>query len=115
VIGYSVNDKVVVYDRMRENTARHPDMPLRDLIDLSINQTLARSLYTSGTALLAMLPMAIWGGAAVQSFAIPMVFGILVAALSSIFIAAPILLFLGDWRRRIQPGDTSAPKDPVAP
>ncbi|MBT8426649.1 MAG: protein translocase subunit SecD [Erythrobacter sp.] len=100
LIGYSINDKVVVYDRMRENTARHPEMPLRALIDLSINQTLARSLYTSGTALLAMLPMAIWGGAAVQSFAIPMVFGILVAALSSIFIAAPILLFLGDWRRR---------------
>lgn len=99
LIGYSVNDKVVVYDRMRENTARHLDMPLRELIDLSINQTLARALYTSGTALLAMLPMAIWGGTAAQSFAIPMVFGILVAALSSIFIAAPILLFLGDCRK----------------
>ncbi|SFE70133.1 protein translocase subunit SecD [Roseivivax sediminis] len=100
LIGYSVNDKVVVYDRMRENAGRYPEMSLRELIELSINQTLARSLYTSGTALLAMLPMAIWGGAAVQSFAIPMAFGIVVAALSSIFIAAPILLFLGDWCRR---------------
>ena len=100
LIGYSVNDKVVVYDRMRENIALHPNMPLRELIDMSINQTLARSLYTSVTALVAMLPMAIWGGAAVQSFAIPMVFGIVIAAGSSVFIAAPILLFLGDWRKR---------------
>jgi SecD/SecF fusion protein len=100
LIGYSVNDKVVVYDRMRENLALHPQQPLRALIDRSINETLARSLYTSATALLAMLPMAIWGGAAVQSFAIPMVFGIVIAASSSIFIAAPILLFLGDWRNR---------------
>ncbi|MFW8596428.1 protein translocase subunit SecD [Cribrihabitans neustonicus] len=100
LIGYSVNDKVVVYDRMRENIGLYPAMPLRELIDLSINQTLARSLYTSATALAAMLPMAIWGGAAVQSFAIPMVFGIVIAAGSSVFIAAPILLFLGDWRQR---------------
>ncbi|MGK7652815.1 protein translocase subunit SecD [Roseovarius sp. B08] len=115
LIGYSVNDKVVVYDRMRENTDRHPDMPLRTLIDLSINQTLARSLYTSGTALLAMLPMAIWGGTAVQSFAIPMIFGILVAALSSIFIAAPILLLIGDWRRhRGQDGTPSTTLKPIA-
>ena len=99
LIGYSVNDKVVVYDRMRENAGRHPDMPLRDLIDLSINQTLARSIYTSGTALLAVLPMAIWGGAAVQNFAIPMVFGIVAAAFSSVFIAAPVVLFLGGWRK----------------
>ncbi|WP_108662943.1 protein translocase subunit SecD [Acuticoccus kandeliae] len=100
LIGYSVNDKVVVYDRMRENMRRYKAMPLRDLIDLSINETLARSLYTSVTAFLAILPMAIWGGSAVESFAVPMVFGILVAASSSVFIAAPILLFLGDWRRK---------------
>jgi SecD/SecF fusion protein len=75
-------------------------MPLREMIDRSINETLARSLYTSVTAFLAMLPMAVWGGSAVESFAIPMVFGILIAASSSVFIAAPILLFLGDWRAR---------------
>ena len=98
LVGYSVNDKVVVYDRMRENMRLYKKMPLRELIDLSINETLARSLYTSVTAFLAMLPMAIWGGSAVESFAIPMVFGILIAASSSVFIAAPILLFLGDWR-----------------
>ncbi|MEB2843393.1 protein translocase subunit SecD [Endobacterium cereale] len=100
LVGYSVNDKVVVYDRMRENMRLYKKMPLRDLIDKSINETLARSLYTSATAFLSLLPMAIWGGSAVSSFAIPMVFGIAVAALSSVFIAAPILLFLGDWRKR---------------
>ncbi|WP_117192623.1 protein translocase subunit SecD [Rhizobium terrae] len=100
LVGYSVNDKVVVYDRMRENMRLYKKMPLRDVIDLSINETLARSLYTSATAFLSLLPMAIWGGSAVESFAVPMVFGIAVAALSSVFIAAPILLFLGDWRTR---------------
>ncbi len=100
LVGYSVNDKVVVYDRMRENMRLYKSMPLRDIIDLSINETLARSIYTSATAFLALLPMAIWGGSAVSSFAVPMVFGIVVAAISSVFIAAPILLFLGDWRTR---------------
>ncbi|MCO5731455.1 protein translocase subunit SecD [Rhizobium sp. SSA_523] len=100
LVGYSVNDKVVVYDRMRENMRLYKAMPFRDLINLSINETLARSLYTSATAFLAMLPMAIWGGSAVESFAVPMVFGIFIAASSSVFIAAPILLFLGDWRNR---------------
>jgi SecD/SecF fusion protein len=100
LVGYSVNDKVVVYDRMRENMRHYKQMSLRDMIDKSINETLARSLYTSIIAFLAMLPMAIWGGSAVESFAVPMVFGIVVAASSSVFIAAPILLFLGDWRKR---------------
>lgn len=100
LVGYSVNDKVVVYDRMRENMRLYKSMPLREIIDKSINETLARSLYTNATAFLSLLPMAIWGGSAVESFAVPMAFGILVAAASSVFIAAPILLFLGDWRRR---------------
>lgn len=100
LVGYSVNDKVVVYDRMRENMRLYKSMPMREMIDLSINETLARSLYTSVTAFLALLPMAVWGGSAVESFAVPMIFGIVVAASSSVFIAAPILLFLGDWRKK---------------
>jgi SecD/SecF fusion protein len=100
LVGYSVNDKVVVYDRMRENLRAQRKMALRDVINLSINQTMTRSLYTSVTAFLAVLPLALWGGSAVASFAVPMAFGIAIAALSSIFIAAPILLSLGDWRAR---------------
>lgn len=100
LVGYSVNDKVVVYDRMRENMRAIRKLPLRDVIDLSINQTLTRSLYTSVTAFMAVLPLAIWGGSAVASFAVPMAFGVCIAAFSSVFIAAPILLYLGDWRGR---------------
>jgi SecD/SecF fusion protein len=113
LVGYSVNDKVVVYDRMRENMRRYKQMPLRELIDLSINETLARSLYTSCTAFLALLPMAIWGGRAVESFAIPMVFGVVIAASSSVFIAAPILLFLGDWRQRRKKAARREPELPA--
>jgi SecD/SecF fusion protein len=109
LIGYSVNDKVVVYDRMRENMRLYKAMPFREMIDKSINETLARSLYTSITAFLALLPMAVWGGSAVESFAVPMVFGIVIAASSSVFIAAPILLFLGDWRKRRR---AAMPQDP---
>ncbi|MBL8670146.1 MAG: protein translocase subunit SecD [Alphaproteobacteria bacterium] len=112
LVGYSVNDKVVVYDRMRENLRLYKAMTLRDLIDISINQTIGRSLFTSATAFLALLPMAAAGGTAVGSFAVPMLFGIAVAASSSIFIAAPILLFLGDRRfGRRGPGAHPAPAE----
>ncbi|MCO6392675.1 protein translocase subunit SecD [Aliihoeflea aestuarii] len=97
IIGYSVNDKVVVYDRMRENLRLNRRRSLREIIDMSINQTLSRCIFTSMTTFLAILPMTIWGGHSVSSFTIPMLFGIVVATTSSIFIAAPILLFLGDW------------------
>ncbi len=97
IIGYSVNDKVVVYDRMRENLRLYKKMPLREIIDMRINQVFARCIYTSVAILLSMLPMAIWGGSAVENFAVPMVFGVFIATTSSIFIAAPILLLLGDW------------------
>ncbi len=100
IIGYSVNDKVVVYDRMRENMRLYKSKPLREIIDMSINQVLVRCVYTSTTTFLCMFPMAIWGGSAVHNFAIPMLFGIVIATSSSIFIAAPILLLLGDWWQR---------------
>ncbi|HEY9549223.1 MAG TPA: protein translocase subunit SecD, partial [Kiloniellaceae bacterium] len=100
IVGYSVNDKVVVYDRMRENLRLYKTMPLRELIDRSINQVLMRCLFTSLATFLAMLPMAVWGGRSVENFAIPLVVGVVIATTSSIYIAAPILLFLGDWRSR---------------
>lgn len=97
IVGYSINDKVVVYDRMRENLRLYKKMSLREVIDLSINQVLVRCIFTSATTVLSMLPMAIWGGSAVHNFALPIVIGIVIATSSSIFIAAPVLLFLGDW------------------
>ncbi|MBM3618198.1 MAG: protein translocase subunit SecD [Alphaproteobacteria bacterium] len=114
LIGYSVNDKVVVYDRMRENLRKYKKMKLEDLINLSINSTLKRSIYTSATALFAMLPMAIWGGSAVSSFAIPMIFGIFIAASSSIFIAAPILLYFGEGKLGYRSGENAAEDDGLA-
>ena len=100
VIGYSTNDKVVVYDRMRENLRKFKSMPLRELIDRSINETLNRTLATSITVFLAALPLAIFGGASLSGFAVMMLFGIVVGTSSSIFIAAPILLLLGENRLR---------------
>jgi len=100
IIGYSTNDKVVVYDRVRENMRKFKSMPLRELIDLSINETLNRTLGTSGTVFLAALPLALFGGSALSGFAWIMLFGIVVGTSSSIYIAAPILLFLGEHRMR---------------
>ena len=100
VLGYSTNDKVVVYDRVRENLRKYKTMPLRGLIDLSINETLNRTLGTSATVFLAALPLALFGGATRSGFAWVMLFGIVVGTSSSIFIAAPILLFLGEHRLR---------------
>lgn len=106
VLGYSTNDKVVVYDRVRENLRKYRTMPLRELIDLSINETLNRTLGTSGTVFLASLPLALFGGATLSGFAWTMLFGIVVGTSSSIFIAAPILLLLGEKRLR---KDATAP------
>ncbi|MFN4310896.1 MAG: protein translocase subunit SecF [Ferrovibrio sp.] len=100
IMGFSVNDKVVVYDRVRENLRKYKSLPLRDLIDKSINETLNRTVNTSLTVFLSTLPLALFGGEAVRDFAIVLLFGIVLATSSSIFIAAPILLFLGENRLR---------------
>ena len=108
MLGYSTNDKVVVYDRVRENLRKYKTMPLRDLIDLSINETLSRTLGTSMTVFLAGLPLALFGGTTISGFAWVMLFGIVVGTSSSIFIAAPILLFLGENRLRRGPATPAA-------
>ena len=103
IMGYSINDKVVVYDRVRENLRKYKAMPLRQLIDLSINETLNRTINTSFTTFLATMPLALVATGAVQEFAIVILFGIVIGTSSSIFIAAPILLFLGENRLRRGP------------
>jgi preprotein translocase SecF subunit len=115
VIGYSTNDKVVVYDRVRENLRKYKTMPLRQLIDLSINETLNRTLGTSMTVFLASLPLALFGGASISGFAWVMLFGIVVGTSSSIFIAAPILLFLGENRLRRDNAPAATPAVKASP
>lgn len=100
LIGYSVNDKVVVFDRIRENLRNTPDKPLVQLLNESITSTLTRTVFTSVTTFLALLPMAIAGGSAVASFSLPMLFGIVIGTSSSILIAAPIVKWLGEKRVR---------------
>ncbi|NKC31305.1 protein translocase subunit SecF [Falsiroseomonas selenitidurans] len=95
IVGFSVNDKVVVFDRMRENLRKFKQMPLRDVVDLSINETLNRSIGTSATLFLSALPLALFGGDALAGFAWTMLFGIVLSTSSSIFISAPLVLFTG--------------------
>jgi preprotein translocase SecF subunit len=94
IVGYSLNDTVVVYDRIRETMRRYKKMGLAELIDLAINQTLGRTILTSVTTLLALIALAIFGGEVVRSFTLAMVFGVVIGTYSSIFIAAPVLIFL---------------------
>ncbi|MBS0560885.1 MAG: protein translocase subunit SecF [Proteobacteria bacterium] len=115
VLGYSTNDKVVVYDRVRENLRKYKTMPLRDMLDLSINETLNRTLGTSMTLFLASLPLALFGGESISGFAWVMLFGIVVGTSSSIFIAAPILLLLGEKHLRRDTAAAADAKGPVKP
>jgi preprotein translocase subunit SecF len=114
LIGYSVTDKVVVYDRIRENLAKFRTMPLRGLIDLSINQTLGRTVATSLTVILSILPLALIGGEVMRGFGLAIIFGIVIGTSSSIFIASPILLFLGEKRLRPASSRTPQPTSPAA-
>jgi len=98
IVGYSMNDTVVVYDRMRENLRKYKKMELGDLIDLSLNETLSRTLMTSTTTLLALLALFIFGGEVIRSFTFAMIFGILIGTYSSIYVAAPVLMAIGITR-----------------
>jgi SecD/SecF fusion protein len=113
VIGFSANDKVVVFDRMRENLRRYKAMPMRELVDLSINETMNRSIGTSVTLLLAALPLALFGGDTLSGFAWVMVAGIVISAASSVFIAAPIVLYSGKDRTPPPPAPADGAPTPA--
>lgn len=100
IVGYSMNDTVVVYDRVRENLRKYKKMPLSELLDQSINDTLSRTTMTSVTTLLALGSLYVFGGEAIRGFTFAMMWGVVVGTYSSIFVAAPILLLTGvkrDW------------------
>jgi SecD/SecF fusion protein len=92
VVGYSINDTVVVYDRVRENLRKYKKMPIVQLLDLSMNETLSRTILTGITTLMALAALYMWGGEVIYSFTIAMIFGILVGTYSSIFVAGPLLI-----------------------
>ena len=94
IVGYSLNDTVVIFDRVRENLRRYRTMPIPDLLDTSLNETLARTLMTSLTTLLALFALYFFGGEVIKSFTFALIWGVLVGTYSTVYIATPILLQL---------------------
>ncbi|MDG1118092.1 MAG: protein translocase subunit SecF [Flavimaricola sp.] len=100
IVGYSINDTVVVFDRARENLRKYKVMPLRDVLNLSANETLSRTIMTSGTTLLALIALLVLGGDVIRGFVFAITWGIVVGTYSSIYVAKNVVLMLGvkrDW------------------
>jgi preprotein translocase subunit SecF len=114
ILGYSLNDTVVIYDRIREMLRRYKKMPMPELLNASVNQTLSRSVITHVTVSLALLSLLLFGGEAIHSFTATMMFGVvLVGTYTSVFIASPILIYLGVGRggdAMTRAGDSSKEK-----
>jgi preprotein translocase SecF subunit len=107
ILGYSLNDTVVIFDRIRELLRRYKQMPLGELIDLATNQTLARTIMTSLTTLLALFALYFFGGDVIRSFTAAMLWGVFIATASSIFIGGPILIYF-NLRPRAEPTQKNA-------
>ncbi|MEQ9608800.1 MAG: protein translocase subunit SecF [Kiloniellaceae bacterium] len=114
IAGYSINDTVVVFDRIRENLRGYKAMPMERLIDLSVNQTLRRTLLTSGTTLLAVLALLVFGGPVLRNFSLALIWGLVVGTYSSIFVASALLLHLPSLRRE-ERQQAQAPAQPEPP
>jgi preprotein translocase subunit SecF len=116
ILGYSLNDTVVIYDRIREMLRRYKKMPMTDLLNISINSTLSRSVITHVTVSLALLALLLFGGQAIHSFTATMMFGVvLVGTYTSVFIASPILIYLGVGTGRQNAPDTPEKEPAEAP
>jgi preprotein translocase SecF subunit len=101
IVGYSMNDTVVIFDRVRENLRKYSDIKIFDLTNISINETLSRTIITSITTLLALLSIYFFGGEVLKGFSFAMILGVIFGTYSSIYIANPILVFLGVSQRTI--------------
>jgi preprotein translocase subunit SecF len=112
IVGYSLNDTVVVFDRIRELLRKYKKMPTEELLDLSINSTLSRTVMTSVTTMLALLALVLFGGKVIESFSWAMMFGVVIGTYSSIFIAAPVLIYLGVRVSGEAPAEVVAPAAP---
>ncbi len=94
IAGYSINDTVVIYDRVRENLRKYKTLPLDDLLNLSVNDTLSRTILTSVTTLLALLCLFFFGGQVIKGFSFAMIWGVIVGTYSSIWVAVPLLVYM---------------------
>ncbi|HYZ89722.1 MAG TPA: protein translocase subunit SecF [Myxococcales bacterium] len=110
VVGYSVNDTIVIYDRIRENAKRHKGMPLRDLINLSINEMLGRTILTSGATALSLLGLIVYGVGTIQDFALAMLVGIISGTYSTWYIASPMTIWLEEHMAQRRAIEAAKPK-----
>ena len=101
IVGYSMNDTVVIYDRVRENLKKHADIKIFDLTNISINETLSRTIITSITTLLALVTIFLFGGEILKGFSLAMILGVIFGTYSSIYIANPVLVYLKVSQRTI--------------
>ena len=116
ILGYSLNDTVVIYDRIRELLRRYKRMPMPDLLNASINATLSRSIITHVTVAMSLLALLLFGGQAIHSFTATMMFGVvLVGTYTSVFIASPILIYLGVGRTRQGEREDTEAEAPTTP
>ena len=95
IVGYSLNETVVVFDRTRELLRRYKNIPTEELLDISINSTMSRTMMTATTTALSLLALVLFGGQAIQGFANVMLFGVLICTYSAIFVSSPMLIYLG--------------------
>lgn len=109
IAGYSINDTVVVYDRVRENLRKYKQMPLPELLDLSVNQTLSRTFNTGGTTLIALLALYVFGGEVLRGFALAMIWGVLIGTYSSIAVAVPLLVAFKLRQEKASADEAAAP------
>ncbi|HEX9806683.1 MAG TPA: protein translocase subunit SecF [Alteraurantiacibacter sp.] len=114
IIGYSLNDTIVIYDRIRENLKKYRKMPIAELLDLSVNETLARTVMTSLTLLVALVALLLLGPQSLFGFTAAITFGIFVGTYSSVYMAAPILIWLGVSSHSFVPDETVADRQEKA-
>ena len=107
IVGYSLNDTVVVFDRVRENLRKYKKKDLKEVLNLSINETLSRTVMTSVTTLLALISLYVLGGDVIRGFVFAMIWGVIVGTYSSVFVASTILLWLGVKRDWSKPSNTA--------
>ncbi|HEX2858960.1 MAG TPA: protein translocase subunit SecF [Alphaproteobacteria bacterium] len=102
LIGYSLNETIVIFDRVRENRSKYPKMPLKELINMSVNQTLGRTIMTGGSVLIVLWALFLYGGEAIHDFSRVMIIGVALGTYSSIFVSSSTLLALEEWYRKKQ-------------